>query len=136
MLRLVRLRQGEVLYDLGAGDGRILIEAARKFGAKAVGIEIDSVRVTRIKERLKSTGVEAEVIQGDFMETNLSRADVITIYLSDSVNAKLAPKLRRELKTGARIVSLDYILPAWVPTREVTLKSAGVTRRLYLYRVA
>jgi hypothetical protein len=70
------------------------------------------------------------------METDLSRADVITIYLSDSVNAKLAPKLRRELKTGARIVSLDYILPAWVPTREVTLKSAGVTRRLYLYRVA
>jgi len=136
MLRLVRLRQGEVLYDLGAGDGRILIEAARKFGAKPVGIEIDSVRVTRIKERLKSTGVEAEVIQGDFMETDLSRADVITIYLSDSVNAKLAPKLRRELKTGARIVSLDYILPAWVLAREVTLKSAGVTRRLYLYRVA
>jgi len=136
MLRLVRLRQGEALYDLGAGDGRILIEAARRFGAKPVGIEIDSVRVTRIKERLKSTGVEAEVIQGDFMETDLSRADVITIYLSDSVNAKLAPKLRSELKTGARIVSLDYILPAWVPTREVTVKSAGVTRRLYLYRVA
>lgn len=124
-----------MLYDLGAGDGRVLIEAARRFGARPVGIEIDPTRVSRIKERLKTTGIEAEVIQGDFMQTDLSRADVVIIYLSESVNAKLAPKLQGELKAGGRVVSLDYALPAWVPEREITVKSAGVTRKVYLYRV-
>lgn len=136
MLHMAQLRRGETLYDLGAGDGRILIEAARRFGARLVGIEIDPVRIRRIRERLKTTGVVAEVIEGDFMEADLSKADVVTIYLSESVNARLAPKLRDELKVGARVVSLDYTLPGWFPERAVDVKSAGVARKIYLYRTA
>lgn len=136
MLHLARLRRGETLYDLGAGDGRVLIEAARRFGARPVGIEIDPARVNRIKERLRSTGVEAEVVQSDFMDIDLSEADVITIYLSESVNAKLAPKLNRELKAGARVVSLDYTLPGWSLEKEIDVESGGVRRKLYLYMVS
>jgi len=135
MLQLAQVRRGETVFDLGAGDGRVLIEAVRRFGARAVGVEIDPERLTRIKERLTSTGTEAEVIQADFMDVDLSSADVVAIYLSASVNAKLAPKLRSELKAGARIVSLDYVLPGWIPEGELTVKSGGVTRKVYFYRM-
>ena len=133
MLLLSKLRRGELLYDLGAGDGRILIEAVRGFGARCVGVEIDPERITRLKERLASTGVEAEIIEGDLMEVDLSRADVVAIYLSDSVNSKLAPKLDRELKSGARVVSLDYVLPGWKDEKRMTISNAGMKRVIYLY---
>jgi len=135
MLLLARLRRGELLYDLGAGDGRILIEGARDFGARCVGVEIDPERVARLQERLASTKVEAMIIQGDLMQVDLSEADVVAIYLSDSVNAKLAPKLSRELKTGARVVSLDYALPDWKVEKEIPVASAGLGRKIYLYSV-
>ncbi len=135
MLRLAGVRRGETVFDLGAGDGRILIEAVRGFGARAVGVEIDPERLARIRERLNSTDTKAEVIEADFMQIDLSTADVVAIYLSASVNAELSPKLRTELKSGARVVSLDYVLPGWPHERELIAKSAGVTRKLYLYRV-
>lgn len=133
MLNLAGLRPGEVLFDLGAGDGRVMIEAVRGFRAKAVGVEIDPERVSRIRERLVSTGTSAELIEGDLLEVDLSSADVISIYLSNSVNAKLAPKLKRELKKGARVVSLDYSLPGWTETRELTVNTSGLSRKVYLY---
>jgi len=135
MLRLARVRRGETVFDLGAGDGRILIEAVRGFGAKAIGVEVDPERLVRIKERLTATGTEATVIQGDLMEVDTSSADVVAIYLSSSVNAKLASKLRNELKAGARVVSLDYVLPGWVPDQELTVTSGRVTRKIYSYKV-
>lgn len=135
MLRLASLRRGETLFDLGAGDGRILIEAVRGFGAQAIGVELDPERLVRIKERLAATGTEAALIQGDFMKVNVSSADVVAIYLSNSVNAKLESKLKNELKAGARVVSLDYVLPGWVPERELTIKSGGITRKIYSYKV-
>ena len=135
MLTLTGLRRGETLFDLGAGDGRILIEAARGFGARATGIEIDPQRVSRIKERLRSTGIKAEIVQADLMDVDLSTADVVAMYLSESMNAKLAPKLQRELKPGSRVVSLDYRLPGWVAEKEVIAKGALV-RKLFLYRVS
>jgi 16S rRNA A1518/A1519 N6-dimethyltransferase RsmA/KsgA/DIM1 with predicted DNA glycosylase/AP lyase activity len=119
---------------LGAGDGRILIEASRKFGARAKGIEIDPERVQRIKERLLATGVNAEIIQADFMTVDLSSANVVAMYLSDSANSRLAPKLKQELRGGARVVSLDYTLPGWEPAKELLTKGA-LQRRVYLYRV-
>ena len=134
MLLLAGLRRGETLFDLGAGDGRILVEAARKFGARAKGIEIDPNRVQRIKERLKSTGVDAEVIRADFMTVDLSSANVVTMYLSDSANSRLAPKLERELTGGARVVSLDYTIPGWASVKELMAKGA-LKRKLYLYRI-
>jgi len=133
MLLLARLRQGELLYDLGAGDGRILIEGAREFGARCVGVEIDPERIVRLKERLAATKVEAKIIEGDLMQIDLSDADVVAIYLSDSVNARLAPKLSRELKPGARVVSLDYSLPGWKLEKETSVTSAGLSRQIYLY---
>ncbi len=134
MLLLAGLKRGETLFDLGAGDGRILIEAARRFGARAKGIEIDPERVQRITERLRATDVEAEIIQADFMTVDLSSADVIAIYLSDTANSLLAPKLKRELRDGARVVSLDYSLPGWAPVKEAIAKGA-LQRNVYLYRV-
>jgi precorrin-6B methylase 2 len=135
MLRLARLRRGETLFDLGAGDGRIMISGARDFGARVIGVEIDPERVARIRERLDSTKVKAEIIQGDFMDVDLSSADVVAIYLSDSANTKLAPKLERELRASARIVSLDYALPGWKTEKEMVAKGA-IPRRLLLYKVS
>jgi len=135
MLQLASLRRGETLFDLGAGDGRIIIEAVRRFGARAVGVEIDPERISRIRERLNATMTQAELIEANLFHVDLSSADVIAIYLSDSANAKLAPKLKAELKVGARVVSLDYMLPGWVPERELEVNTSGITRRLYLYRV-
>ncbi len=136
MLQLADVRRGELVFDLGAGDGRILIEAVRKFRARAVGVELDPERFVRIQNRLRATGTAADVIQQDFMKVNLSSADVVAIYLSPSVNSKLAPKLKNELRPGARVVSLDYTLPGWVLERELSMTSAGVARKIYLYRVA
>ena len=135
MLQLASLRRGESLFDLGAGDGRIIIEAVRRFGARAVGVEIDPERISRIRERLNATKTQAELIEANLFHVDLSSADVIAIYLSDSANAKLAPKLRSELKVGARVVSLDYALPGWVPERELEVNTSGITRKLYLYRI-
>lgn len=134
MLRVAGVRRGETVFDLGAGDGRILIDAVRGFGARAVGVEMDPERLARIQERLTATGTEATVLAGDLMRVDLSSADVVTIYLSESVNAKLAEKLRNELKPGARIISLDYVLPGWASERDLTVGSGGITRKLYLYR--
>ncbi len=134
MLQLADVRRGELVFDLGAGDGRILIEAVRKFGARAVGVELDPERFARIQERLRATGIVAEVIHEDFMKIDLSSADVVAIYLSPAVNSKLGPKLKDEVKSGARVVSLDYVLPGWVPERELSVKSGGISRKIYLYR--
>ena len=134
MLQLASLRRGETLFDLGAGDGRIMIEAARKFGAHAVGVEISPEHITRIKERLAATGTKADLIESDIFEVNLASADVITIYLSESANARLVQKLNDELKPGTRIVSLDYQLPGWVPKRELEVAASGISRTIYLYQ--
>ena len=112
-----------------------MIDAVRHFRANAVGVEIDPERISKIRERLASTGTSAELIEGDLLEADLSTANVISIYLSDSVNAKLAPKLKRELKKGARVVSLDYTLPGWTSIRESVVNTSGMPRKLYLYEV-
>jgi 16S rRNA A1518/A1519 N6-dimethyltransferase RsmA/KsgA/DIM1 with predicted DNA glycosylase/AP lyase activity len=133
MLSVAGLRKNENLYDLGAGDGRILVEGVRRFGAKATGVEIDPDRIERLRERLQSTGVVANVIQGDLMNVDVSSADVIAIYLSDPMNERLAKKLERELKPGARVVSLDYTLPGWRLEKEIFVKNGGLERKLFLY---
>lgn len=135
MLHLADVRAGELVFDLGAGDGRVLIEAVRSFRARGFGVELDPERFARMQDRLKVTGTSAEVFEQDLMSVDLSSADVVVIYLSPSVNAKLAPKLKDELKPGARVVSLDYVLPGWKPERDVSVTSGGVSRKIYLYKV-
>lgn len=136
MLRLASLRRGETLFDLGAGDGRVIIEAARRFGANAIGVEIDPASISRIRERLAATRTKAQLIEADMFKVDLTSADVITIYLSASANAKLVPKLNSELKRGTRVVSLDYTLPGWLPKRELQVEASGIGRTIYLYKKA
>jgi predicted RNA methylase len=119
MLELARLRPGEKLYDLGCGDGRVLIAAASKYKVKAVGVEISPKLAAEAQKNIDSAGLsdQATVIKGDLLETDLSDADVVTIYLATSLNAKLRPRLEHFLKPGARVISHDYAVPGWKPTQ-------------------
>lgn len=112
MLHLAGLKPGEVVYDLGCGDGRIVIAAVKEFKAKAVGIDIDPLKIffVKLKIRLLKLGEEIKLICGNFFKHNLSGADVITIYLSQMANDKLVSKLAKELKEGARVVSHGFVL--------------------------
>lgn len=117
MLMLADLKPGEKLYDLGSGDGRILITAVTRFGAKAVGVEISDDLVSSTNERIRKLGLEndAHVIHGNFLNVDLSPADVVTLYLATDANAMLRPNLERYLKRGARVVSHEYAVPGWKP---------------------
>jgi cyclopropane fatty-acyl-phospholipid synthase-like methyltransferase len=119
MLEMAGVKPGETLYDLGCGDGRILIAAAEKYKAKAVGIEISPKLAAEASARIDREGLagRARVIQGDLLEADLTGADVVTIYLATSLNEKLRPRLERYLKPGARVVSHDYAVPGWKPAK-------------------
>jgi protein-L-isoaspartate O-methyltransferase len=119
MLELAHLKPGETLYDLGCGDGRILVSAAGKYKVKAVGVEISPKLVAEAKKNIEMAGLtdQASVIKGDLLETDLSGADVVTIYLATDLNAKLRPRLERFLKPGSRVISHDYAVPGWKPTQ-------------------
>src|SRR6266446_656486 len=119
MLEIAGVKPGETVYDLGSGDGRILIAAAGKYKAKAVGIEISPKLAAEASARIDREGLggQARVIQGDLLEADLTGADVVTIYLATSLNEKLRPRLERYLKPGARVVSHDYAIPGWKPSK-------------------
>jgi predicted O-methyltransferase YrrM len=136
MLEMARIKPGETLYDLGSGDGRLLIAAAEKYKAKAVGIEISPSLVTAASEEIRKAGLadRARVIQGDVLQADLSPADVVTIYMDTAANAKLRPLLEKYLKPGARVVSHDAEVPGWKPARiEKTAEGDGHT--IYLYQI-
>lgn len=132
MLKVANVNSKDVLYDLGSGDGRIPITAAKKFGTRGVGIDIDPQRIQEANENLKKAGVGDKVrfIQGDLFELDLSKATVITLYLLPTLNMKLRPSLLK-LKPGTRIVSHDFDMGDWKP--EKTLQVGGKT--VYFWRV-
>jgi SAM-dependent methyltransferase len=134
MLRLAGVTSKDTVYDLGSGDGRIVIMAAQKYGARGVGIEIDPRLAAAARATAREGGVERQVqfVEGDLFDADLSRADVVTLYLSPSLNASLEPKLRRELKRGARIVSHQFPIGTWPP--EETVRAIDGTD-LYLWRI-
>jgi len=141
MLELAELRSGEKLYDLGSGDGRIVITAARDFNAEAFGIEIKEDLVIKSTQRVKELGLESSVhiIHGNFLEVDFCDADVVTAYLTTSANAQVKPRLEQQLRLGARVVSHDYEIPGWTPAKIETLtepSGAVFTHTLYLYRFA
>jgi ubiquinone/menaquinone biosynthesis C-methylase UbiE len=115
MLKLAKVKPGEKVYDLGCGDGRIVIEAARSFGAKSVGIEIDPIRFLWTKAKILFLGLSdrVKVLLGNFFKINISDADVVTIYLLQDTNVKLIDKFARELRPGTRIVSNTFTLPGF-----------------------
>jgi protein-L-isoaspartate O-methyltransferase len=117
MLELADLRPGEKLYDLGSGDGRILVTAVVRFKAKAVGVEISDDLVASTNDRIHRLGLDndARVIHGNFLDTDLSPADVVTLYLATDANELLRPNLEKYLRNGARVVSHDYRVPGWKP---------------------
>ena len=112
MLKVAQVKQGEYLIDLGSGDGRLVIEAARRYGAQGHGIDIEENLVQLATDNARAAGVSDRVrfIAGDLFQADLSKADIITVYLLPSIMDRLVPKLLKELKPGARIVSHDYPL--------------------------
>jgi predicted RNA methylase len=133
MLALARVTPEDVVYDLGSGDGRILILAAQKYGAHGVGIEIDPKLVALSRQLADEGGVGERVtfVEGDLFTADISTASVVTLYLSATINAELVPKLTRELRSGARVVSEQFPIAGWVPNQVVQV--SGQT--LYLWRI-
>lgn len=119
MLEFANVGEGDTLYDLGSGDGRILIMAAKEFGAKAVGIEADPIRQmwSKLMIRRHNLRSQVQVLRGNFFNFNLEDASVVTLYLGVGVNNKLREKLATELKPGSRIVSHFFLLKDWNPTK-------------------
>ena len=137
LLRLAGVGPGDVVYDLGSGDGRIVIAAARDFGARAVGVEIDRILAAASRCNAEASGVadRVRIVEQDIFEVNLVPATVVTLYLSETVNARLKPRLLRELRPGARVVSYRVDMGDWTPARTVEVDVDGRARTLYLWVV-
>jgi SAM-dependent methyltransferase len=133
MLRLAKVGRNDVVYDLGCGDGRIVVTAARQFGARSVGIDIDPIRIREAAENIRVAGVgeRARLIEGDLFSTDISEASVVTIYLLSRLNLKLRPKLLKELRPGTRIVSHAFDMDDWKPQRTESVGSSTI----YLWTV-
>ena len=119
MLQLAELKPGEVLFDLGAGDGRTVIMAARAFSARAVGVELREDLAKKALSTIHDNGLadRVTIVNGDMFNVNLTSADVVFLYLTTSANEKIRPKLETELKQGVRVVSHDYEIVGWKPVK-------------------
>ena len=133
MLKLGEVKQGDVLYDLGSGDGRIPITAAKLHGIRATGIDINPQRIQEAEANAKTEKVTDKVrfLNQDLFEANISDATVITLYLLPSINLKLRPKLFKDLKPGTRIVSHSFDMGEWQPEKRIEVEG----RYLYLWRI-
>ena len=133
MLELADVKGDDVLYDLGCGDGRVVIAAAQKFGTRGVGVDIDPQRIKEANENAQKAGVRDRVkfLQQDLFQTDLSEATVVMLYLLPDINLKLRPKLLQELKPGTRIVSHDFDMGEWKPQRVVQVQGPQRENTLY-----
>jgi precorrin-6B methylase 2 len=141
MLKLADVKKTDIVYDLGCGDGRIVIAAAKIYGAHAVGIDINPARIGDAKANAKTAGVENLVRfeEGDVFEADIHEASVVTLFLLSSVNLKLRPKLLQDLKPGTRIVSNTFDMGDWKAEKEVVVgdqdDNAFLSRHLFLWTV-
>ena len=128
MLNIAHVTSSDVVYDLGSGDGRIVIAAAQKYGARGVGIELDPKLIDVANARARKAGVFEKVrfVQADFFKTDVSEATVVTLFLSPSINMRLQPVFRRQLKPGTRIVSYRFGVRDWPPEQEVAIGGRAV----------
>ena len=128
MLQVANVTKNDVVYDLGCGDGRIPITAARKYGARGFCYDIDPQRIKEANENVAKNNVGnlVTVVHADLFETDLSGASVVTLYLLPSLNVKLMPKLMKELKPGTRIVSHAFPMPGWPPDRRLQVDEAEI----------
>jgi protein-L-isoaspartate O-methyltransferase len=138
MLDLGGLKAGEKMFDLGSGDGRIVIMAAQKYQADATGVEMQDDLYRQSMQKIRALGLDktARIIHGDIMKQDYSTADLITIYLLPVSNDKVRPLLEKQLKKGTRIVCHDFPVRDWTPVKEVSIEDDGEGRShtLYLYR--
>jgi protein-L-isoaspartate O-methyltransferase len=138
MLQLGALKAGEKMFDLGSGDGRIVIMAAEKFHANSVGVELDKELYRQSMDKIQSLRLQkiARIINGDVLQQDYSSADMITVYLLPLSNDKVRPVLDKQLKKGTRIVSHDFEFKDWKPEKVETIEDDGEGRShtLYLYR--
>jgi SAM-dependent methyltransferase len=142
MLKLAGVTSRDLVYDLGCGDGRIVVTAARKYGARGVGIDINPVRISEARENAKKNNVQDMVRfeEKDLFEADIKDATVVTLFLLSSVNLKLRPKLLADLKPGTRVVSNTFDMGDWKPEKEFTLDDANdedsyLSHRFYLWTV-
>jgi ubiquinone/menaquinone biosynthesis C-methylase UbiE len=133
MMEMAKVTRSDTVYDLGCGDGRIVITAAQKYGARGVGIDIDPERVKEATENVRKAGVadRVKIVRGDLFEANISEATVVTLYLLTDLNLKLRPKLLKDLNPGTRVVSHAFSMGDWKPER--TEDVSGTT--VYLWRI-
>jgi len=139
MLKLANLRAGEVLFDLGAGDGRTVVMAAKAFGARAVGVELREDLAKKALSTIYESGLSDRVtiVNGDLFSVNLTSADVVFLYLTTSANEKVRPKLENDLRKGVRVVSHDYEIVGWKPVKVESFcenpKLGYPSHTIYLY---
>lgn len=135
MLALAQIKPGELVYDLGCGDGRIVVTAAKKFGVRAIGVDIDPERVAESRENVRTNNVGhlVTILHADIFDLDLSEADVVTLYLLPSLNVKLMPQLRK-LKPGSRIVSYEFDMQGAKPAEIVTDTVPGEEFEYTLYK--
>jgi len=135
IMKLANIKPTDVFYDLGCGDGRVVLKAAKEGVKKAVCIEINPMLIEKAKESAKVENLlnKIEFINEDFFKVSLSDATVIYMYLLTSVNRALRPKLESELKEGTRVVTLDFEIPGWKPVQIIEMALPMRTARLYLY---
>jgi len=138
MLRTAGVTDKDTVYDLGCGDGRIVIAAASKYGARGVGVDINPIRIKECKRNARKSGVSQKVtfIEQDLLKTDLSQATVVIIYLDPAMNLRLRPKLLRELKPGARVVSNSFDMGDWKPDKVVKLTVAGSECSIYYWVIS
>jgi SAM-dependent methyltransferase len=133
MLKLGQIKSTDTVYDLGCGDGRIVIMAAEKFGARGVGVDLNPERIREATENAKKAGVASRVrfVNGNLFDVDIHNATVVTLYLLPDVNLKLRPKLLKDLKPGTRIVSHSFDMGDWKPDKEIEVNGS----RLFLWTV-
>lgn len=138
MLQLGGAKKGEKMFDLGSGDGRIVIMAADKFGMHSAGVEFDKDLYSQSSERIRRMGLteKAKIIHGDLLQQDYTSADLITVYLLPVSNEKLRPLLEKQLKKGARVVAHDFEVGGWRPDKTEVIEDDGEGRShtLYLYK--
>jgi len=137
MLEAAQLKPGETLYDLGSGDGRIVITAAQRFKANAVGVELSDVLCKSTLKKIAALHLDSQVkiIHGNALKVDLGPADVVTLYLLTSSNARLKPNLEKYLKPSARVVSLNFGIPGWKADRVETVHADRQTHTIFVYEM-
>ena len=137
MLEAAKVGPGDVVHDLGCGDGRIVITAAQRYGARGVGVDLDPQRIREARDNAARAGVTDRVtfIQQDLFATDVRPATVVALYLSPDINLRLRPTLLRDLRPGSRVVSHQFDMGDWLPERTFEVVVAGAMRRVFLWRI-